>query len=354
MSEEIILTKDNVWDYLEQIPKERFKAKCKTCKTNLTYANLSNFSRHLRFCHNDHFASRVKENIKNSPDTYYNEAGYCLICSGAVQQEDYSRHMMLHPTQEVVQYVTGKTKEEYYTQTDVFELKCTLNNCNERITCYIIGNTKNHISKHNEAGKLEKIDTGSIYVPNKITDVQDLWKNYTCDDSNFLVNCKFPECQFQGCYIDINLTKFCKHVEDHHEKVFAYEKQDGNQFPRMYFKYRNEEYSECCLCASYTSISTVIYALYYHLETRHPGTPNFHHTVSWGWKYCQKSNITQVKCNFCSKLIDIDVDLKDLNHHTENTHMKEPPSTEKAHEIAGPSKSQQEKKSKKKGIFIGE
>nr|XP_012225694.1 PREDICTED: uncharacterized protein LOC105674136 [Linepithema humile] len=335
------ITKKNVWDYYKE--SRNLQAKCIFCKLTFSYVSLKNFYKHIDNEHEDDFKSIVNGKRRKTPEIYYNKLkSVCLVCKNIVSREMFPDHIQnSHSVEEVTKCDQKINKQKYCTQINTFGVRCMLMNCNKTII-FAIEKTglKNHLaSKHKKKWKNKQ--TGAMCVPIEVKNAEKktLLDNYRLIPECFQANCKFRLCIFRGCYI--NTTNFTEHVIKDHKEISSYEDINGEGYPWMYFKYYDEDYSQCLLCQDINTVTTLEDLLKYHLENTHFATFPFNHNgSSWVWKYCTKIKDFHVRCNLCSIEKELDVQLTDLNQHIENTHLNEPTSTKRAYDIAGSSASQ--------------
>ncbi|XP_012234188.2 uncharacterized protein [Linepithema humile] len=350
------ITKDNVWDYFKRISEEKFQAKCRKCGDSFIYINDSTFLTHLRSSkHKIYFIDEANKNLeKTKQDIYYNSTFIkCDICEKHVLQEDFDDHIQSHPVEEVAYYEASRTKEEHMKQIDSFDAKCKLKNCNTFIRLQIASTLLHHLlSKHKN--ELENMQTGAIDDATNVTNKEELLHNYTLHRPHyFRAKCKFCN-NFQGYYVDTK--KFHQHLEKHHNEATLYEKKN-KRFPWKLFKYYDEKKLQCFLCENLHTEPFLEDSLLQHIFTYHEEMYNScyydHNDSDWAWKYCDISGDFQVLCQICSEKTDLDIQLTNLQHHINNTHLNKSPSGKEEYKIAGESQSQKEK-SREKGLSKGE
>nr|XP_012234210.1 PREDICTED: uncharacterized protein LOC105679015 [Linepithema humile] len=345
---EIILTKDNVFQYFKRDNQKKFRARCNTCGTSLDYATNDNFLRHLRTdTHKEYFIRETNKNIEADPDIYYNKLlQMCDICGKRVSQATIKAHLKTHSIEKMVHHETKRTKNEYMIQYDEFWVKCKLENCNELKPLCLSPTLKKHFEKHKKRNELKNIQTDETRKPTIITNKKELLHNYTLHNPDrFHARCNF--CDFEEYYV--NFSKIRQHIHEYHNEVYKHEEKHRG-YPWKHYKYYNKNKLQCNLCKEwhiedFTYFdSGVISHIFFMHTLEHGKTVGDVNGTEWAPKYCDIDGDFQVQCCLCPEEMELNIEFTKLNDHIENTHPKEPPSMKRQYETAGPSGSQPQKK----------
>nr|XP_012234209.1 PREDICTED: uncharacterized protein LOC105679014 [Linepithema humile] len=354
---EFTLTKNNVWDYFQRIPNEKFRAKCKKCKKNFTYITDIAFLTHLRTKkHQKYFSDKANKNFEEKPNIYYDQLQLqCKICDKKVSHANFREHVRDHSQEEKAYYEARRTIKEHMIQHDNFEAKCGVENCDDIIVLQIIPPLIYHLeSKHRN--ELENIQKDATRKPTMITNKEDLLCNYILHrPDRFHAQCNF--CNFEEYYTDTGV--FHKHLKKKHKKVYSYE--DANKgFPWEHFKYYDENNLQCLLCRNLHTEEFILEYLEEHVYSYHEQT--YHATLQdrnssdMAWKYCDTSGDFQVRCRLCSAEKELDIEFTKLNDHIRKEHVEKQPSTKSEYDETPEAlgSQPQEEKSREKGLSKGE
>nr|XP_012221210.1 PREDICTED: uncharacterized protein LOC105671540 isoform X2 [Linepithema humile] len=330
---EIIVTKENVWQYYEKLSD--WVAKCKFCANKYMYIDDRWFYEHIQRTHQEIFEYETYEGRQEWPWIYFKYAySYthplsnictlylkCLLCGVNCDHstiESLVNHLRNHSNnkKELEDYVFHDWVKKYCTKCTDFTMDCNL--------CFLSKynfSLENHLNEHitthsdNLGNELETYDivTSLEYVQDsKIIEIQtNMWEYYYNNLPYFQAKCKF--CVFQCCYVDI--INLHSHIETEHKKIFDCEKiLEGAKSPWMYFKYSYQYisnkyrfYSICLICG--VIFPFTMKSLKNHLTHQHSDeelknyTGIFH---DWIWKYCRQSDDNnEVKCNICCKNVSV-------------------------------------------------
>nr|XP_012234211.1 PREDICTED: uncharacterized protein LOC105679016 [Linepithema humile] len=338
-----VLTKDNVWDYFEEIPNKDL-ASCKKCGERFVYTIDSSILKHLRGQkHQKYFNDAAKRNVSDNLDIYYTpQDTACTICKIHVLRKNLDQHIKdFHPLKKLAHYEAMRTKMEHIRKVSNFKLMCELQNCNSGITLQIHPNINRHLQEKHP-NELKNIETDA--TPTAVTNKEDVLRNYILHRPHrFQAQCKF--CNFNEYYVQTE--NFRKHVQEDHNVVLLHENAKKG-YPWKHFKYFEENILQCNLCQGLHIENVIQDKLAKHVFKIHRDIHNktFMHRngTDWTQKYCDFSDDFQVRCYFCNKETELDIEFTKLNDHIVNTHSKEPPSTKRQYETAGPSGSQPQKK----------
>ncbi|XP_067205028.1 uncharacterized protein [Linepithema humile] len=320
---QVDITKDNVWYHYDIILEENFKAMCKICESIVVYLQIGKLTQHLYTTHNEYFISLAKKRLRENPEIYYDNVHLqCRVCLEHLPSQDYVNHR--HSATEVAYYETSTNNIEHCTQNGDFTVKCKVVNCGEAITLSLSETMNTHLDSFTHLDKLRSMQTHAMSMPPTIAKKSELIQYYQILP-NFQAKCRF--CDFQDCYIDI--TNFSQHVEKH-DIVSMCEEKCGKGWPWMYFKNYILFTSECIICRGHLPYCPE--RLEDHLYHLHFIDKNndYVYDLGWEWKYCEKSNVFEVRCDICGTEISLDVKLTHFNQHTHHFE-----------DTAGPSGSQQ-------------
>ncbi|XP_012232178.1 uncharacterized protein [Linepithema humile] len=333
----VIEVKENMWEYYSKLPNFRARCKSQNCTFECHY-----ISHVLLLVHIDEKHKAIleweNEHIDQKPWMYFKYSfeyisdkkilySECLICDEffLVDRESTTTHMLQkHSEEELRNFIDNPWMMKYFIQSDdTTEFKCTI--CCKNITININSVLSDHIIENH----LEKLHL-NISTKNK----EKLDQNYTLQD--FQAKCRF--CNFQSCYV--NTTNFTEHVKKEHEETYNHEAAHEHTYPWMYFTYFTSYYLQCRCC------DKVVECIYDFLTT-HLDDHSFESFLNtsfrksgWERKYYTQSSDFEVQCNICRSKISLNIPLWYFDRHIATTHPNRLTSTQRTHDIAGPSGSQ--------------
>lgn len=121
----------------------------------------------------------------------------------------------------LINFEISTNKEDYFAQTEDFEMVCRVPNCGKRINLCIKYNLTKHLSSKIY---LDKVKSRLLDARSLSNVIKELLQNFIIWIKNAEARCKFSN--FQDCYIFI--ATFEQHVE-RHLNVFLYEKVYGQR-----------------------------------------------------------------------------------------------------------------------------
>jgi len=152
-----IATKEHIWDYY--VAASNYKAKCKFCPSELSYATFTMFKRHVKEKHREIWNNETWERERS--DKYdrdffkYSSELFikCIICNEeiCIYESKESHLLSSHTVQERNEHRLSSWPLKYCTQNSYFTVQCNVDTCREIVPINIISHVYNHIeNKHQD------------------------------------------------------------------------------------------------------------------------------------------------------------------------------------------------------------
>nr|XP_012232179.1 PREDICTED: uncharacterized protein LOC105677876 isoform X1 [Linepithema humile] len=336
MNSNIMEVKENMWKYYTKLPNFRTRCKLQNCNFECNYISSTYFSIHI---HEKHKAIFKWKNAHNDqkPWIYFNYSfeyisdkeilySKCLMCGEffLVDCESTTTHLLQkHSEEELRNFIDNPWIMKYFkVSDDTAEIKCTI--CCKNITINIFPFVSDHIIENH----LEE-----LHFNISTKDMKKLCQNYILKD--FQAKCR--SCNFQSCYV--NITNFTKHVKKKHKETYNHKEVHEHIYPWMYYTYFTSYY---LICRCFNKVECIYDFLTTHLNDY--SFESFHNTSfrksGWERKYYTQSSDFEVQCNICRSKISLNIPLWYFDRHVATTHPNRLTSTQRTHDIAGPSGSQ--------------